>query len=191
MRRQRRGCQRAQLLGHLCPDRVEQFVHRATPFSQRDDQVVFTVDAVGDVLFELGVGVPHRRPVTRAEHVEVFAQPQPGERKQVPGHRATIRADEDAALPQHRVAGEAGAVGHQGVVVGCVTRSGHGLERSEAHVLAEQHVDRAAPARQRRRVALEQRTDSFGVVVMIVGQHHPSQPAAGIDGGTRAREMLV
>ena len=71
-------------------------------------------------------------------------------------------------------------------MIGRVPGGGHRLERAEAHVFAEQDVDRAAAARERRRVAFEQRLDRFGVVVVIVGERHPAQPAAVVDRGGQA-----
>ena len=66
-------------------------------------------------------------------------------------------------------------------------RRGDRLERTEADVFAEQDVDRAASARQRSRVALEQRPHRFGVVVVVVCEGDAAQPTARVDRGRQSR----
>ena len=183
--------QRAHRLGDLGPHGIQQFLDRAAAFGERDDQTVFAVDAVGEVVLELRLRLPHRRTVPGTQHVEVLAHLQARERQQVAGHRAAVGTDEHAAVTQHRVAREARARSHEREVVGGVPRRGDGLERAEARALAEQHIHRPASRRQRRGMALQQPTRRFAVVVMIVRQHHAAEPAAAVDRGAQPGQMLL
>ena len=109
--------------------------------------MVLAVDAMGCVLFEPALRVPHGRPVAGAQHVEVFTQAQTGQRQQVARERARVGADEDAAGAEHGVAGEARALADERVVVGRVPGREDGDERADALAFAELEVDRAAPGR--------------------------------------------
>ena len=97
--------------------------------------------------------------------------------------------DEDAALAQHRVAGEARAGGDQGEMVGGVPGGRHRLERSEAHAVLELHVGVAAATGKRRRASVEQRPDRLGVVAVVVRERHPSKAAASVDCSQQALEV--
>ena len=145
---------------------------------------------MGYVLLQLGVRVPHRWAVAGAQHVEVVAHAQPRQRQQVAGHRTPVGADEDAAVAEHSIAGEARALGYQRVVVGGVPGRGDGLQRAEAHTFAELDVDGAAPRGERRGMACEQRLHGVGVVVVVVCQRHAAQPAAILHGRDHVLDVL-
>ena len=130
--------------------------------------------------------------MTRAQHVEVLARAQALERAQVAGHRARVGADEDAAVAEHGVAGEARPVGDQREVVGRVAGSGDRLEGAEANAFGERHVDLAAPGRDRRRVALRAAPPTrLGVVGVVVGERDAAEPAARVDRRQRARSRCA
>ena len=158
---------------------------------ERGDQAVLAVEAVRDVLLELRVRVPHRRAVAGAQDIEVIAHAQALERAQVARHRAGFGADEHAARAEHRVAGEARAGAHEREVVGGVPRRRDSLERPEADALGERHVRLAAARRQRRRMALAQRRDRLGVVVVVVRERDPAESAALLDRVEHAAQMGV
>ena len=84
VRLERQRGRRAQRGGRVVPDVVEQLVARAQPARERVEQAALTVEAMSDVLVELGVRVPHDRPVAGAERVEV-------ERAQLPQRLAGRR----------------------------------------------------------------------------------------------------
>ena len=71
-------------IGDLRPHRVEQFLDRAPAFSQRQQQAVLAVDAVGEVVVQLRPRVPNGRPVARTQHIESSRTAQARERQQVP-----------------------------------------------------------------------------------------------------------
>ena len=64
--RERGGRARPQLRRHLRPDAVEQLVALAQPVRERLEQPPLAIEAVPDVLIELGGGVGDQRPVARA-----------------------------------------------------------------------------------------------------------------------------
>jgi hypothetical protein len=92
-----------------------------------------------------------------------------------------VRRDQDAAVAEHGVAREAGAVGDHREVVRRVPGRVHGLERPEADILGERHVRIAPSRRERRRMDFEQRLDRFGVIGVIVRQHDAAEAAARLD----------
>src|SRR3954471_7664108 len=65
--RQRDRRRAAQGGGRVGPGPVEQLVGRAQAVGERALELAFAVEAVGEVLVELGVGVEHERAVARAE----------------------------------------------------------------------------------------------------------------------------
>ncbi len=161
------------------------------PGVQRQDQAVFAVDPMRDVLLELLARVPHDLAVARQQHVEVLAQPQARQRQQVAGHRAGMRRDQHAAVSEHGVAGEARALGDQRVVVGRVPGRVNGLERPEADALGELHVSASASGRKRRRMYFEQRLDRRRVIGVIVRQHDAAEAAARLDRRDQPAQVLV
>ena len=69
---------------------------------------------------------------------------------------------------QRRLSAKAAMHQRGGAFVGPFAFDAENIEWTEARALREQHVDCPAPRRQRRGMALQQRTGRFSVVVMIV-----------------------
>jgi hypothetical protein len=191
MRRERGRGDGAQLRRHVRPDRVEQLLDRAQPFGQRHGQVVLAIDAVGCILFEPALRVPHGRPVAGAQHIEVFTKAQTRQRQQVAGHRPWVRADEHAATAEHGVAGEARPLRDQRIVVGGVTRREDRCERTHLRAFAEHDVDGATRGCERRAEAVRHRPGRFGVVVVVMRHGHAAKPPARLDRGVQRGEMLL
>ena len=94
------GRRRAGTSGHAAS---KQLVFGAESRVQRLEEPAFAVEAVGDVLVELCRRVPDHRAVARAQRLEI-ERAQAAQRVEVRGQRALARGDEDAPLPEHRVA---------------------------------------------------------------------------------------
>ena len=104
---------------------------------------------------------------------------------------AEVLGHEHAALAEHGVAGEAGAVAHERQVVGRVARHRVHGERAEAVAVAEPHVGRvAAGADPRAAEALAQREQPLDVVAVIVGDRDPAGPAARLDLGGHGIDVI-
>ena len=104
---------------------------------------------------------------------------------------AEVLGDEHAALAEHGVAGEAGAVAHEGQVVGRVARHRVHGERPEAVAVAEPHVGRvAARADPRPAEPLAQREQPLDVVAVVVRDRDPARAAARLDLGGDGVEVL-
>ncbi len=134
--RDRRG--RTQGRGRVGPRAVEQLVDRARAGGERVEQRALALEAVRDVLGELGGRVVDERAVAGADqHRPALAQAlEPGE---VAGERARVRRDEDAAGAEDGVAGEGhrARAGREQVreVVGRVARRRDRLERADARAV--------------------------------------------------------
>ena len=135
--------------------------------------------------------VPHGRAVAGAEHVEVLALAQPRERaadsrpaRRGSGLMKTLPSPSTASPVKH--APPATSAKWSGAWPGVETAS-KGPKRTPSREL---HVDPAAPGRERRRVAREQR-GGLGVVGVVVGQRDAAEPAALVDRGEHAREVLL
>src|SRR5919107_1067148 len=96
VRGQRDGGGRAQRGRRVGPHAVQQLVRAAQAVGQRALEPALAVEAVGDVLVELGVRVEDERPVTGAQDLEAAA-PQAPQRGEVAAQRAGVGRDEDAA----------------------------------------------------------------------------------------------
>ena len=141
------------------------------PARSASHQQPLALEAVGDVLVELGGGIPDVGPVAGAEHVEVeLAQPAQG--VEVGRQRALAGRDEHRALAEHRVAGEADPAEQQADVVGRVAGRGDRAERAHLLALGRKHHRHIAGARRERLGAL-------GVVGVRMGEHDALDAAAG------------
>ena len=117
--------------GRVVPDVVEQLVLGTQSAGERVDEPALALEPVRDVLVELGGGIGHGRAVPRAQDIE-RERAQPAQRGQIAGQRARAGRHEDAAGPQHRIAGEAHRPRHEREVVGRVPGRRDRRERPEA-----------------------------------------------------------
>jgi hypothetical protein len=182
VRAQRDGRERAQVRGRVVPGGVEQLVLAAEPTVEGGEQALLAAEPVGDVLAQLGVGVPDLVSVAGAQdrEVELLQVPQAFE---VGGELAR---HEDAALTEHGVAAERGAAGDEREVVVGVAR-----QREHAQGTGLVAVGGARPARDDRYVAdpLAQRVDALDVVLVVVRDRDARRAALG--GGRRRDGIQV
>src|SRR4051794_17869144 len=155
----RRG---AQLRRGVGPGAVEELVRPSQAVRQGGQQALLAVQAVRDVLVELGSRVPDVGAVPGADDLEVeLAQAPQG--SEVRGHRALARRYEDAARSEHGVTREADPPLHQADVVRRVPGRGERVKRA--------HLVPLARADDRRAGELGQRLGALRVVGMAVGEH--------------------
>ena len=117
--------------------------------------------------------------------------PQPAQRAEVAAQGAGVGIDEDRALAEDRVAGEADAAGDVGEVVGRVAGRGDGAQRAELLPVLDAHVG-ALVARGRDRHparAPAQLVDGLDVVEVVVGHGDAADPAAVARVGEHALEV--
>ena len=116
--------------GHVGPCPVEQIVGLAEPVVERGDQQALALEPVVAVLLELRVRLADRRPVARADEVQVEPQ-QPVQRREVAAQGARIGRDVDAAVAEHGVAAEEDPAGDEGQMIGRVPGRRDHRERPE------------------------------------------------------------
>ena len=170
----------AQAGGTSDQTRVEQLVDPAAPASSACDEAALAVQPVVEVLVELGVRVEHERPVARADDREVHGG-EALERAQVAAQRARVGRDEDAALAEDGVAGEAAPrpatkARWSGAWPGVATTVS-GPTVSPSPTRASAPAKRAA-ATVGTPPAAAQRLDAAGVVGVVVGQRDAADAAA-------------
>ena len=115
-------------------------------------------------------------PVARADQRRA-ERAQALERGQIAAQRARVGRDEDAALPEHRVAGEARAPATKARWSGAWPGSRR-RQRAEGVAVAEAHVARSQPRRPPARAARSRSATAPGVVRVVVGERDAADPAA-------------
>ena len=193
VRGERRRWRPGAALGHVRPDRVQQLLDRAAALAERRDQAALAIQAVRDVLVELARAASHTGgPWPGQSTSKSSRSAQPLERQQVAGHRARIGADEDAALAQHGVAGEAGAgarSARSGRRRGRAWRPPRRARSARRRSSCTSASPRAAAsgAGQRSSSVL----DGLAVVGVVVGQRHAAEPAARLDARPSRRSQVL
>ena len=118
--------------------------------------------------------------MTGAEHIEI-ALAQPFQAGEIAGERPWTGSDEHAPFAQNRVPGETHPAGDQREVVGGVSRRRDGLKGPKAAPFGKRDVGAGTTRRKRRRIALAQSSNGFGVIGVIVSEHDASEATARID----------
>ena len=116
--------------GHVVPGRLQQPRPRALAGFERGRQLALAVEAMLDVLVDLGRRVGD--PGSVARESSTVARAQALERVEVGGQRAAVGRDEGRALAEDEIAAEADVAQKEEDVVVAVPGRGHDLERAHA-----------------------------------------------------------